>query len=134
MKSLNELSKEIHANNEIRGFLDGGLEAKNIGEIIALIHSECSKALEADRKGNHVKKMKLHTILHSGNIEEIISSKNRFKDDFEFAVKNTFEDEMADIIIRVLDVCGAMKIDIEWHIEQKLKYNSLREYKHGKKY
>lgn len=134
MKNLNELSKEIHANNEIRGFWDGGLEAKNIGEVLMLIVSEVSEALEADRKNHHVKDMKLATVLLVGNIDEIASSKQRFKDDFEFAVKNSFEDELADIIIRVLDLCGAMKIDIEYHIEQKLRYNSLRAYKHGKKY
>jgi len=50
------------------------------------------------------------------------------------SVKNSFEDEMADIIIRVMDLCGAMNINIDWHIEQKMKYNLLRPYKHNKAY
>ena len=31
-------------------------------------------------------------------------------------------------------ICYVHKIDIEWHIEQKMRYNSLREKMHGKKY
>lgn len=132
--NLNELSKSIHANNEIKGFWDGGVEAKNIGEVLMLIVTEVAEACEADRKNHHAQNMQLSPILETGEMEHVISSKNRFKDDFEFAVKNSFEDELADIIIRVLDVCGAMNIDIDYHIEQKLKYNSLRPYKHEKAY
>jgi len=46
----------------------------------------------------------------------------------------SFDFEIADTIIRLLDLCGAKDIDIEWHIEQKLKYNSTRERLHGKKF
>lgn len=130
--NFNELAKSIHANNEIRGFWDGGIEAKNIGEVIALIHSEASEALEADRKNHHA--IKSFNLINNCNRIETQNEKQYFKQEFEVSVKNSFEDELADIIIRVLDVCGAMKIDIDWHIEQKLKYNSLREYKHGKRY
>ena len=45
---------------------------------------------------------------------------------FENTIKDTFEDEMADTVIRILDICGKMKIDIEWHIVKKLEYNKLR--------
>lgn len=31
-------------------------------------------------------------------------------------------------------LCQKMKIDLEWVTEEKMKYNSMREYKHGKKY
>lgn len=46
----------------------------------------------------------------------------------------TFEFELADTIIRILDLCGAKGIDIEKHIELKMKYNESREKMHGKKY
>lgn len=131
--NLNELSKSIHANNEIRGFWDGGIEAKNIGEVLCLIHSEVSEALEADRKNHHASKSFNLNQIHSIPLESQYE-KQYYKQEFEALVKNSFEDELADIIIRVLDVCGAMKIDIDYHIEAKLKYNSLREFKHGKKY
>lgn len=129
--TLNELAKSIHANNEIKGFWDGGIEAKNIGEVIALIHSEASKALEADRKHHYFNGTTNESAFTDFESEGDIIY---LKQEFECEVKNTFEDKLADIIIRVLDLCGAKKINIEWHIEQKLKYNSLREHKHGKKY
>lgn len=53
---------------------------------------------------------------------------------FENHVKDTFEDELADTMIRLLDLCGAMDIDLEWHISQKLKYNRTRVLKHDKGY
>ena len=40
--------------------------------------------------------------------------------------------EVADVAIRLFDLCGGMNIDLEKHIELKMKYNSLRGYKHGK--
>ena len=40
----------------------------------------------------------------------------------------------ADNMIRILDLCGARSIDIEKHIEMKMKYNQTRERMHGKKY
>lgn len=53
---------------------------------------------------------------------------------FETDIKDTFEDEIADCFIRLFDLCGRYKIDIESHIKAKMKYNSLREKLHGKKY
>ncbi len=47
--------------------------------------------------------------------------------------KNLAE-ELADTIIRVLDFCGAKKIDILTAIQDKMIINNDREYKHGKKF
>jgi len=43
---LNKLATEIHENSKSKGFFDS---EKNIGEMLCLIHSEVSEALEADR-------------------------------------------------------------------------------------
>lgn len=48
-------------------------------------------------------------------------------------MKDTFEDEIADALIRILDMCGHMDIDIAKHVYQKLLYNRTRGYKHGGK-
>ena len=112
-ENLNELSKTIHEDNCKKGFYDTEV---TISQQIVLIHSELSEAIEADRKGGYAPK-------------ELIAS-----GDFEKLIKNTFEDEIADSIIRLLDLCGHRNIDIEKHINMKLEYNKKREYKHGKKY
>ena len=57
-----------------------------------------------------------------------------FKAEFEHAVKSTFEDELADIMIRVMDLAAYKGIDLDNHIKVKMRYNAMRGYKHGKKY
>ena len=123
--------------------------------------------------------------------------KRRFNEDFDAYIKDTVEDEFADVVIRCLDLAGLLRIDLTslddllkqedklleisniqhvdfgeqalelveivvdddklsttilstifctylwtqklnidilWYIEQKLRYNETREYRHGKKY
>jgi NTP pyrophosphatase (non-canonical NTP hydrolase) len=43
-----------------------------------------------------------------------------------------FREEIADSFIRLMDLCGGMKIDIEAEIEKKANKNKNRPYKHGK--
>ena len=50
---INELAKQVHQNAKDHGFFD---KEKNIGEMLCLIHSEVSEALEADRKGHYCSK------------------------------------------------------------------------------
>lgn len=120
---INELSEEIHKNNIDKGFYE---EEKNIGEMLALVHSEVSEALEADRKDRFSPKF----------IKDINDSEddNVFSDEFKLHVKDTFEDELADVMIRIMDLAKHKDVDLEQHIKAKMRFNSLREYKHGKKY
>ncbi len=46
--------------------------------------------------------------------------------------KENFKEEMADTFIRLFDLCGGLKIDIEKEITKKMKRNKKRPYKHGK--
>ena len=120
---INELCKQAHENAKSKGFFD---EPKNIGEMIALMHSELSEALEADRNDQYSK----------SNIQLLLKSQDdeRFSTLYNMGVKGSFEEEMADIVIRVFDMCGFKGIDLESHIAAKMRYNSLRPVKHGKKY
>ena len=36
-------------------------------------------------------------------------------------------------LMSIFTLCKVRNIDIEWFIEQKMKYNKLRPYKHGNK-
>lgn len=120
---INKLAEEIHKNALEKGFFE---KEKNIGEMLCLIHSEVSEALEADRSGKYCNKSMGHAT--------IAYAEDDFKQAYKDYVKGTFEEEMADIIIRVLDLCAFKNIDLEMHIRAKMRFNSLREYKHGKKY
>jgi len=43
-----------------------------------------------------------------------------------------FKEELADIAIRLADMCGGLDIDLETEIIKKMKKNADRPYKHGK--
>lgn len=122
---INELAKEVHQNAKNHGFFDS---EKNIGEMLALIHSEVSEALECDRKDKYFKKLQLPLI----NYEQLPDL--TFQVQFANDVKDTFEDELADIMIRVMDLAAFKGVNLEAHIKAKMRFNSLREHKHGKKY
>ena len=78
-------------------------------QAIALMHSELSEALEADRKD-----LKDNKLTHRSGLEV----------------------ELADAIIRIKDFAGGKDLDIDGAIKEKLAYNTTRPYLHGenKKY
>lgn len=121
---FNELAKQVHEIAKSKGFYE---KEKNIGEMLCLIHSEVSEALEADRKGRYASSANMNVL--NGWVRD-----SDFVESYEGWVKGTFEEEMADIVIRVLDMCGFKNIDIEAHIAAKMRYNRTREKYHGKKY
>ena len=121
--SINETAQAAHQNAKSKGFFDN---EKNIGEMLCLIHSEVSEALEADRKG--------HYCDANMNVVNGWVGDEDFKEYFTENVKSSFQDEIADIIIRAFDLAAYKGIDLEAHIAAKMRYNSLRPHMHGKKY
>lgn len=121
---LRETARQIHENAKAKGFWD---KEPNTGEKLMLIVSEVSEAMEADRKGNH--------LLVNNHNKRVVDESND-EDFLEYfkAIKNTFPDELADAVIRILDLSCEMNIDLEWHIKAKMRYNAMRPHMHGKKY
>jgi len=119
---LNKLSKNFHDFQMKMGFTNG-----DIVQRLMLVHSEISEAFEAYRNDR---------FCNTENFKfdiQIMDGTELFKKQFEKSVKDTFEDELADSIIRLLAICGENNIDIEFHIEQKMRYNELRGFKYGGK-
>lgn len=59
----------------------------------------------------------------------------KFEKIFKIYIKDTFEDEIADAVIRCLDMSAHLGFDLEAHILAKMRYNTLRPIMHGgKKY
>lgn len=100
--SLNDLAGEVHAAN-VKWWQDPktGLPIKrNKGELLALIHSEISEALEGERK-------------------DLM--------DYKLPHRKMAEVEMADALIRILDYCAGFGYDIQGAVDEKMAYNATRE-------
>lgn len=117
-KGLNKASEQIHKLAKDKGFWDSPREH---GTLLMLVVSELSEGLEALRKNRRADM-------------DFFKNNNATKESFQEKIKDTFEDEIADTIIRLLDMVGYMGIDIEKHINMKLGYNMTRGYKHGKSF
>lgn len=117
---FNEKATEIHNDNVQKGFWENK-ETKNVGELLMLVVSELAEALEAHRKGRFSDWNKYNMGIAHGDI-------------FETYIKDTFEDEIADAVIRLLDLSGGLGIDLDLQIDKKLQYNRNRPHKHGKAY
>lgn len=94
---INQLIKDAHENAVNKGFWE---EKREFGTLIALIHSELSEALEADRKND----------------------------------QENLAEELADVLIRLADLCGGYNIDLEKAVKEKMERNKQRPRLHGKKY
>lgn len=102
--TLNTMQSLVYDWNAAQGFW----ASDNIGEKIALMHSELSEALEADRKG--------------------VTS------DDKIPAYRGLEAELADAVIRILDFAGRHQLRLGEAVIEKLAYNTTRPFKHGKAY
>lgn len=113
--SIKKLQQEVHDSNAVAGWwtdLTSGLnlveEARNgtrlgkaiVAEKLCLIHSEVSEAMEGARKNLPDDKLPHRPML---------------------------EVELADAVIRILDLCGALNLDLDGAIKEKREYNAKRE-------
>lgn len=72
-----------------------------------LVITEIAEMVEADRKRNKA------GVGAKLIIKQDMGKGKAFEDAFEAIVKNTVEDEMADVAIRLFDLAGALGIDFE---------------------
>ena len=130
---INELIRKAHTCAIEKGFYEKPVE---LGTALMLITSELSEALEADRNDRRANLKAFEVLLNDSN--NLDFSKDELKEylsnNFELMMKDTLEDELADAVIRICDLCGHLNIDLEKHIEHKLSYNKSRDAKHGKRY
>lgn len=115
--NIKNFVKEVGENAVAHGWWE---QERNFGELIALCHSELSEALEESRKG---KKPTETYYKRSCNSFSDLPDK-----------PEGIPSELADVIIRIFDMCHHYGIDIEKALIEKHEYNKTRPYKHGKQF
>lgn len=108
---LNTLAQEVFEANTEKGFHDK--EISNM-VLIMLVITELSEAVEAHRKGKRFSKEDYEWALLM-ECQGWLTVDQQFKNVFERKVKDTLEDELADAVIRLLDLAGLRSTII--HIE-----------------
>ncbi|WP_203583416.1 hypothetical protein [Paludibacter sp. 221] len=98
---LNTLAKEVYQANKQKGFHDKELSNEHF---LMLVITELSEAVEADRKDKTLKSKSINV----SKFQEQTKAFNdtAFKLYFEEHIKDTIEDELADAVIRLLDLAG----------------------------
>jgi len=108
IQAFNAIAEDVYNTAVEKGWYDDGGK-RNLGEAIALMHSELSEALEALRQGETTPSDKLPDYLG-------------------------VEEELADCIVRIMDIARAKNWRVAEAIVAKIAYNKGRPPKHGKKF
>ena len=98
---INMLAEDVHKANA-KWWIDiktGDPLDRNVGELLCLVHSEISEAMEGHRKGLMDDKLPHRSML---------------------------EVELADAVIRIFDIAAGRGLDLGGAYVEKMKYNSTR--------
>lgn len=187
---LNELRDKAYQNACKHGFHE---KEYSDDHFLMLVICELTEAVEADRSNTWNRrakvdwfKKKMETSRICQGLDPTISKERGYEVAYNETIKGSIEEELADTVIRLLDLaglrgidlsnlpdkthivtkeftffifnviyslyktplesiiydiiyaifayCNTIEVDLLWHIEMKMKYNELREYKHGKRY
>lgn len=99
------LVQEAHGVARSKGWW---ANSRSVPELLALVHAEVSEALEAYRVRG------LESWDENGKPEGVAA-------------------ELGDVILRILDMCGGLNLDIGRALSRKLAYNRTRSHRHGGK-
>lgn len=107
--NLNELRDEAYSIAKANGWHE---EEHSDSHWLMLIITEIAEAVQADRKNLYADMAKFKEWQWNSLP---LSKKHirRFREDFKAYIKNTVEDELADIVIRCLDLAGLREINID---------------------
>ena len=98
-KKISEWVNESYRTACEKGFHE---EELSVAHMLMLVLTEVSEVVDADRKGRRIRDL--------GMFEDSMRTKD-FKYSFTTYVKDSVEDELSDVVIRICDTCGALGIE-----------------------
>lgn len=108
---INDLVKDAHKNAVEKGFWED------------FINNKFSEIQET-KENVYISQFLMLIVSELGEAQEALR-----KNDWD-----NFKEELADVAIRLGDLCGGLNIDLEAEILNKMNKNSKRPYKHGKEF
>ena len=131
--NINELAKEVHENAVAHGWWE---KPPTLPEALCLIHAELSEALEEYREGNPLIygtcALAAEDCKYSGVCDRV--GRPGEGEGIDGPCKpEGIAVELADVILRTLDLMAALGVDVDAVVMAKHKYNLGREYRHGGK-
>ncbi len=129
--NLTQLSQHVHQNNKAKGFYDkiNAIESKICRETNSDVWHLTQEDFDFVKETFIIKQMGLI----DGEIGEAMEAvrKNDAMDD-KLPHRKGSHCELADALIRILDLSGYLGIDLQTIVEEKLAFNQTRPYLHGK--
>jgi hypothetical protein len=136
---INDLGLAVSSTAHAHGWWndnDGNKIDRNMGEMIALMHSELSEALESHRNSEP-------DLWYQYEQGSVPVARNGWNSQPSYPPIGGGPDiigkpcgiasEFADVIIRILDTCYTLDIPIASALRDKAEYNRTRPYRHGGK-
>lgn len=129
--TLTELQARCYSQAADKGFHDyrpenDRADLSYLMEKLTLIHGEVSEAAEELRKGHPV-----DLNYYPADANDTTAPLYREPGTGGGGKPEGFPAELADVLIRILDLAGARDIDIEAAVIEKLDYNATRSRMHG---
>lgn len=134
---IKQLVLEAHQTSNEKGWW---ATPPSFPESLALVHSELSEALEDYRNGRPVQQLYYQAKNEAGEWVDVAyvyldGQVHRQSNDYDISSLKPCgpASELADVVIRVADLCGYYGIDLEQVLRLKMAYNRERLYRHGGK-
>lgn len=125
---IKELVQKAHDNAVNKGFWEDKVELKEAGEQIL-------KELDLNEESTKDACLKLVRSINNSISTKLMLIVSELAEAQEALRKNdvpNFKEEIADVAIRLADLCGGLEIDLEAEIIKKMEKNKERPYLHGK--
>lgn len=111
---LSQLAVEVHQNAVQHGFWE---ETHSADHYLTLVVCELAEAVEADRAGNVCDRLMYDTLMEEWDKEAQQQDPEQYQYEFESYfksfVKDTTGDELADAVIRLLDLAASYHVDFK---------------------